>query len=234
MNTLLVILIFCFVRLTYLKQSLGSLVNAKCNYNNQPIILDLIITFDISPSINSSSFDLAKKALVDITERFNIENLHGDEHFINLNIYYYAKLGKIIDYLIMDNDSIRKTLQKIFNILQSSVKQTATGLGVTLDYLRLKILNEIRGAAPRVLLIFSDGLNDESDAVKAELEAATWKQMNFKVFTIAVSNQINQQHLVKIASNPNNFLFLDNYQQIFDLINQLTVETCNANAFKFV
>lgn len=233
MRSYFAILIFCFTILAHLKQSLGSLVNARCYYNNQPIILDLIIAFDISPSINSNSFDLVKKVLEDITERLNTENLFGDEHFINLNIYPYSKTGSLIIGLIKDKESIKTTLDKIFKIQQSSVKQTSTGLDFTLKSLRSKVLNEMRGGAPRVLLIFSDGLNDESDSIKAEQEVATWKQMNVRIFTIAISNQINQQNLVKIASDLNSFLFLDDYQQVFDRINRLTVETCNANAFTF-
>jgi hypothetical protein len=82
-------------------------------------------------------------------------------------------------------------------------------------------------------LILSDGVNDELDSIKAEQEADTWKQMNIKIFTIALSSQINQQHLVKIASDSKSFLIFDDYEQIYDRINRLTVETCNANAFRF-
>jgi hypothetical protein len=225
------ILFFCL--LTNSKQGSSSLVNPRCFYNNQPIILDLVVAFDVSPSISSLSFDLAKKALLNITQRFNTENRLGNKHFINLNIFSYSKTGTFIGDLIKNQESILTSRDKIIKIVQPSVKQTSSGLYFCLNTLRSKVLNEIRGGAPRVLLILSDGVNDELDSIKAEQEADTWKQMNIKIFTIALSSQINQQHLVKIASDSKSFLIFDDYEQIYDRINRLTVETCNANAFRF-
>jgi hypothetical protein len=128
------------------------------------------------------------------------------------------------------------------NVLKEKIKASVlydaaqTQIGLALRFTRNNFATIKDPNAPRILIIFSDGLIQPGGTYDFESEVNTLKSNNVEVYVIGISNQIDYNKLKKMASDPvdQHILDIEDYKKMYDLINQKTVNACDQNAFRFL
>ena len=195
--------------------------------SNCVITLDLAIIVDVSNSIGRNYFEEVIESLVKIVDRIN------DRHNVSVNLIRYSTTPNLINGFIFNENSKDIFLDQIKRTVLYTGAQTQTA--IALRYTKTIFNRSLDPLAPRIALLFSDGLIGQS-AYNFEAEARDLKAANVEIISIAVSNQINYTNLKLIASSQTHEHNLDfkYYRKLFEIINTKTLRNCNKNAFRFL
>lgn len=199
------------------------LIHANCN-----IVLDLGIMLDVSASIGREVYEKTTEILLKIVDRINTLNK------ISLSLVSFsnspARINSIIDSETEKNNFKSKIKQSVLFLNQ----QTQTGLAI---FQIKSLFNTYKDpVAPRIVIIFTDGLIPPNERMDFKIQVNALKASNVQVFAVGITNQINLENLKLMASNPSesHVLLIDDYQLIFEKINDKIVNLCNKNAFRFI
>ena len=111
------------------------------------------------------------------------------------------------------------------NISLSSGSKT----GFALRFLKKSVFDPIHSQepnAPKIVALFSDGLfEDDVQQGVAELRGDL-----VELFALSTSSKTNYTNLMRVSSQAN----LIEFDEIFNRINAISINKCNANVFRFV
>lgn len=194
-------------------------------------VLDLCIMFDTSASIKQEYFTDTLNKIVNMTERLNTINSIEFSH-----LSFSVSISLIRQTL--KSDSLKKdVVDKIKALSYSNTGKSDTQIGLAVRYATSNVFNTVKDPyAPRVALIFTDGLFAKGGTYPIETEIVKLKDKGVIVYVIPISNQINYENIQELASNPleETIIIASEYEKFYTYINRKTVQACNANAFKFV
>ncbi|CAF0854244.1 unnamed protein product [Adineta steineri] len=208
------------------------IVNIDRQINSQTTcqtVLDLIILLDGSGSIGSAPFAQAKSGMVDLVNRLNV----GPQK-VHVSILRYA--STVEDSYIFNkvgSNQMKDQIVRVINNLQYNGGGTATGEAIQ------RARNVCDSACrnqeelvPRAVVLFTDGQSNDPNLVRIQSE---FLRENTKaiVFAVGIGSGINNAELQLSASTPYSkyVLHLQNYLQLTQVINQITLVACNVPAF---
>ncbi len=126
---------------------------------------------------------------------------------------------------------------KLNKIVYEETKKAKTEIGLAVRYSLFQVFNTVKDPiAPRIALIFTDGLFAQGGTYDIANEISTLKAKGVEVFVVNISNQINFENSKLLVSDPidEHLLHLDEYERIYKIVNEKTVRICDANAFKYI
>jgi len=197
------------------------------------IVLDLCFILDVSGSVKKTYFTKAINSLLKITDRVNTK------HSVYLSVVHFANVPNIIKNSSPINSENAKQdfLGKLNKIVYEETKTAKTEIGLAVRYSLAQVFNTVRDPiAPRIAFILTDGLFAQGGTYDIVNEISTLKAKGVEVFVVNISNQINLENSKLLVSDPidEHLLHLDEYKRIYKIVNEKTVRTCDANAFKFI
>jgi len=137
----------------------------------------------------------------------------------------------------MDESGKEDFMVKLDNIFYDETNAAKTDIGFAIRISLLQVFNTVRDpTAPKIALIFTDGLFTQGGKYDIANEISTLKAKGVEVFVVNISDQINLENSKLLVSDPidEHLLHLDEYERIYKIVNEKTVRTCDANAFKFI
>ena len=195
------------------------------------IVLDLCFILDVSGSVKKTYFTKAINSLLKITDRVNTK------HSVHFSVVYFASVPNSTQRKIMDESDKEDFMVKLDNIFYDETNAAKTDIGFAIRISLAQVFNTVRDpTAPKIALIFTDGLFTQGGKYDIANEISTLKAKGVEVFVVNISDQINLENSKLLVSDPidEHLLHLDEYERIFEIVNEKTVRTCDANAFKFI
>ena len=230
----LVVANICFISLMFsISISLGVNVEEmnKSHRSTCGIVLDLCIILDTSGSIKNTYYTNAIQALVNITNRLNTR------HSVSYSLVHFANTSQFFKNTVNSENSKQNFIDKIKGLNYDNTRYSDTQIGLAVKYASSFVFNTVKDPfAPKVALIFTDGLFVPGGLYDIFNEIAGLKARGVEVYVIHISNQINYANGELLASIPTHTHIIDlhEYALLFDLINAETVQACDENAFAFV
>jgi hypothetical protein len=195
------------------------------------IVLDLCFILDVSGSVKKAYFTKAINSLLKITDRVNTK------HSVHLSMVHFASLPNSFKSMINSENAKQDFLDKYDKIKYDEAREAKTDIGLAIRYSLFQVFNTVRDPfAPKIALIFTDGLFTQGGNYDIFDQISTLKAKGVEVFVMNISNQINFENSKLLVSDPidEHLLHLDEYERIYKIVNEKTVKTCDANAFKFI
>jgi hypothetical protein len=194
-------------------------------------ILDLTIIFDRSFSIEKKYFDITYDAIYNLTNRINERNS------IEYSLVQLSKSPEIRIRRFQMNlpNSLDRALKNLNQIKFDESDSSRSDMGLALRFTLINIFNGNKDLnMPKFVFIFTDGLFSASKHdIRDQIDEIN--RLNVDVYVIAVGSQINYDNLrILTSSNNNKIIQLDDYRNIYNIVNEKTVRLCNANGFKFI
>jgi hypothetical protein len=195
------------------------------------IVLDLCFILDVSGSVKKAYFTKAMNSLLNMTDRVNTK------HSVHLSLVYFGYMINSFKEMINNESDKKNFLVKLDGIKYEETKEAKTEIGTAVRLASRTLFNTDRDPiAPKIALILTDGLFTQGGKYDIANEISTLKAKGVEVFVVNISNQINFENSKLLVSDPidEHLLHLDEYKRIFKIVNEKTVRTCDANAFKFI
>ena len=196
----------------------------KCCIEKCKSSLDLVILTDSSGSIGAGNFQTIRNFLTDLIKSLPIGFNETRASIINFS--------NTADILI---DLSKGTSSEV--LLQTIKTMPFIGGGTSTD-LALKLANEkvlIESAGmrpeqqgvPKVVMVVTDGKS--GNPAQTLIEAQKIKDRKFSIISVGIAGA-NIQELIDIATSANDQYYVNNFNQILQIINSLSRTTCLQSA----
>lgn len=198
-----------------------SIVSIQGNCSQE--VLSIVMVLDASASVLNSGFELGKKTMIEMINQMNI----GPAKIRVGTIYYDTKVFSPTT-LVETNHTRQYLITTIENEKYSKYGgNTATGLALDAAFEQFK--KTYRPAVPKIVVLFTDGYSNFgpkpipiADKIKAD---------GTEIFVLGIGNSINAQEIAAISSGSNYVMRVSNYQQLYSVVNEITIKTCDVAAF---
>lgn len=200
----------------------------QCN----PIVLDLAVMLDVSASIGIEYFNLGIDILIQI-----VNKLYPEKNPVHLSILSF---GHNIDLIRGNIDNSDAKDRILFGITSLSYENPLhTSMAVPIRYLAGAVFNTKRGIAPRITLIITDGLFDQAEIQDGSITAAMDRliRQDVEVFTMPIGDQPSIPNIRQLNASlllEEHIFSQSHLEKFFEIVNDKTIEDCNANAFQYI
>lgn len=153
--------------------------------------------------------------IISIISDFNLDEVNG------------IRAGAVV----FDSSTQAVSLNPFKNFFQlaAAIRSLTHEQGGTFTHLGISVVRDIfrregRPNVPQIVVIMTDGRSKNGTATREQ--AALAKEEGIRVITIGIGTQIDTSELFTIASSPELFLRVDNFNALKDLTLDIAKEVC--------
>lgn len=195
-----------------------------CACQTCTLTADMAVVLDASGSIAPTEYEKAKNEIYQMISKLLVQTREAYFAFIN-----YSRTNSLFQTYVTDD--YKQNLKILIKSTPYLGRNTATV--PALKAVKDKIFNIIRDTkTPKILLLFSDGVNNESiNVVKGVADEL--KAIGIRIFVIKIGSSIDENALNMISSLPlTQYKFdLNQIDALKSSINQITRSECSFDAF---
>ena len=200
-----------------------ALISLSTSQTCDKSILDIMLVIDASGSIGLDNYNLAKDAIINLIQNFNI-----GANKVKVGIINYSSSVETIKSLIDTDQDKNELIAAVQNMVYLN---GGTATGDALDRARQIFFNNKREDSPRVAILFTDGYSNDGSDVKDAADLL--KDQLVEIYTVGITTGINHDELDYVSSVPLSKYkkLITNYQQLMASINEITITACGTPAF---
>ncbi|KAK3102854.1 hypothetical protein FSP39_014448, partial [Pinctada imbricata] len=185
-------------------------ISVKCKS-----LIDFVMVFDGSDSISAPDFQLLRESVEKLVDQLNIGVGEG-----RMGIIVYSRLVNMTVNLTHNKLKLKEDAR----IMPHPRSGTNTALGIAA---MLKMFKSSNRDVPKVGIVVTDGISlDPEETAK---EARLSKDYGINMFSVGITKKIDHDELNKIASNENQVLMLDSFDELARNIGGLVKLVCPAD-----
>ena len=186
---------------------------------------DIVLALDQSTSIVALQPDYSNWYVHVLGFAKNIASAFPiSRNLTRVGLLKFSHYAEIVFYLNTYGD--RESLMNAIGNVDISGGET--NIAAALRAARLVMFspsNGARPAVPEILILLSDGIANTEERQTLN-EANLTKAANITIFTVGVTNRVDQDQLRQIASTPDKFFYVSHFTQLNSVLQQLLNITC--------
>jgi len=188
---------------------------------------DIVLVLDQSTSIVTESFENWYVQVLDFAKRI-AGAFPINRNLTQIGLMKFSTDAEIVFHLNTYGDR-QSLLNAIDNVAISGGDTNIAAALRTARQLMFTVQNGSRPGVPKILILLTDGTAniEESNTLP---EADLTKAANIKLYTVGVTDEVDEDQLRVMASSPDYFFFASDFAQLNSVLEQVVEYSCKEAA----